>query len=505
MAIAGANLLKLSNLLAFQLLLAYIFMHLRPKRNTLPHPRTARAVHLASMGPPEPITPVRKSGRTRQLNKRYNADDLAGLDVLSSASEEEVAARQQFDMSDYDEEFDEINAVDESVYQEEDDVSSPEAMSDGSGIATPIEESDDVMSSDGGQAEDRGLSSAARTKSHPYLFRHKNSQEVSTHIRGIADPAWSKARGSKSDYLHALFGDATQDVIHMARSRDQWCDAATLPRRPNESGSRGIRHFFSHSKEKRHWEATVGWDWYYIHRGRQYLQRMQQSHPLTSNEANKYIPQPSHSHRTLFMGPYGRQTRFDLPTLQSTPFRQAWEQAPQPINDEADGPGRPKSKSPREGWLLNVGTGVRCLDWAPNHAGDTQYLALSTFPPKTNKNLDPIKFSPAFTPQSFPSSIQIWSFSSSEAADRKSLLDPITPPNLRLVICFDWGDAKQLTWCPMPRNFRDEGQEEDKIPIGLLAGVWSDGHVRVIDIHLDASQPRKTQHSTIRLSSSPLV
>ncbi|KAL8764288.1 MAG: hypothetical protein Q9194_007112 [Teloschistes cf. exilis] len=447
------------------------------------------------MAPPGPINPVRKSGRMRQPNKKYSADTFADLDIFSSASEEEVEARIPFDISDHDEDFDETKAVEEeAIDEEEDDILSAEAMSDGSGMATPMEESDDCMSADEDQPADRGLSSTARRRSHPKLFRHTG--EVGTHMRGITDPSGAKVRGGpKSDYLYALFGDATQDVIHMARSRDQWCDAVTLPERRNESGSRGMHHFFSHPEEKRHWEATVGWDWYYVHGGRQYFGAMQRSHPLNPKEANRYIPQPSHSYRTLFMGPYGRQTRFDLPILQPMALREAWEQPPQPNKDEAPGPARHKRKQPREGWLLNVGTGVRCLDWAPNHTGDTQYLALSTFQPKTN---EPLKFSPAFTPQSFPSSIQIWSFSSSEAADRKSLLDPITPPRLRLVICFDWGDAKHLTWCPMPRKFRDEGQEESQIPIGLLAGVWSDGHVRVIDIHLDASQSQETQYSTIR-------
>ncbi|KAI4109370.1 MAG: hypothetical protein L6R37_000527 [Teloschistes peruensis] len=448
------------------------------------------------MAPPEPITPVRKSGRMRQPNKKYSADTFADLDILSSASEEEVEARIPFEISDHDEDFDETKAVEEEAIDEaKDDILSAEAMSDGSGIATPMEESDDCMSADGDQPADRGLSSTARRRSHPKLSRHTG--EVGTHMRGITDPSGAKVRGGpKSDYLYALFGDATQDVIHMARSRDQWCDAVTLPERPNESGSRGMHHFFSHPEEKCHWEATVGWDWYYIHGGRRYFEAMQRSHSLSSKEANRYVPQPSHSYRTVFMGPYGRQTRFDLPILQSMALREAWEQASQPNKDEAPGPARHKRKPPREGWLLNVGTGVRCLDWAPNHSGDTQYLALSTFQPRIN---EPLKFSPAFTPQSFPSSIQIWSFCSSEAPDRKSLLDPITPPRLRLVICFDWGDAKHLTWCPMPRKFRDEGQEECKIPIGLLAGVWSDGHVRVIDIHLDASQSlQETRYSSIR-------
>ncbi|KAL8686222.1 MAG: hypothetical protein Q9218_007261, partial [Villophora microphyllina] len=443
------------------------------------------------MGPPEPITSVRKSGRTRQPNKRYSADTFAGLDILSSASEEEVEVWKQLEASDNDEDFDEAKAVEEAIEAEEDEISSAGAISDGSGIATPAELSDDAIDAD--CAEERDLPLANHSKSRLHSSREKRVQDVGTHTRGIADPVAAKARGSKSDYLYSLFGDTTRDLVHMARSRDQWCDAATLPRRPNESGSRGMRHLFSYTEEKRYMEATVGWDWYYQHGGRQYLESIQQSHPLSRSEANKLIPQPSHSHRTLFMGPYGRQTRFDLQFLQSMPLCEAWHRAPHPQIDGTNGPGRPKSKPAREGWLFNVGTGIRCLDWAPNHSGDTQYLALSTFQPKSNEKFGQSKFSPAFTPQSFPSSIQIWSFSSSEAADRKSLLDPETPPLLRLVIGFDWGDAKHLTWCPMPRIFREE-ERKGKVPVGLLAGVWSDGHVRVIDVQLGNMESQETQY-----------
>lgn len=57
-------------------------------------------------------------------------------------------------------------------------------------------------------------------------------------------------------------------------------------------------------------------------------------------------------------------------------------------------------------------------------------------------------------------------------------------PELRLVICTEWGDVKQLKWCPMPRIFRDE-DSRGKVSLGLLAGIWTDGHVRILDVQFD--------------------
>lgn len=268
------------------------------------------------MRSPVPVTPVRKSGRARQPNKKYGADTFAGLDILSSASEEEVEAWKQLGDSENDEEFDESRVVEEAQDPEEDEISSAEAFSDGSGIATPVEESDDAADDDNDRAPEDGPPLKAHKANYSHLYRKRRPHEAGTHIRGIAESAAVKAKGSKADYNYALFGNAPKDLLHVARSRDQWADASTLPRRPNESGSRGMRPFFSHTEEKRRMEATVGWDWYYVHGGRTHMATVQQSRPLSSEEGIRYVPRPPHPHRTVFMGPYGRQTRFDLSLFQ---------------------------------------------------------------------------------------------------------------------------------------------------------------------------------------------
>ncbi|KAL8934075.1 MAG: hypothetical protein Q9216_006083, partial [Gyalolechia sp. 2 TL-2023] len=440
---------------------------------------------------------VRKSGRQRQPNKKYTADEVTNLDVLNSASEEETKAWGPLAGSDNDEEFDVAQVVEETHAPEEDVISSASAASDGSAVATPPEDLDDAASyasADTTRAPKDGdvPTPSRRATDRTYPYRKNRKLQAGTHSRGIGESVTSLGKGSKAEYQYSLVGNAPKDLLHMANCQDQWLEDIAVPRRPNRSGTKGMRHFFSHPEETRRFEATEGWDWYYDHGGWQRFAEVQQGHHLNPDQGLKYIPQPSDTQRTLFMGPYGRQSRFNLPIFQCMGLDQAWKHAP-PTNDseEADATKSERRKR-RDGWMINVGTGVRCLEWAPNHTGDTQYLAISTLQPKNPEQIGRLKFSPAFTAQSFPSSIQIWSFSSSAARDRESLLDPDHPPVLRMVLCFDWGDAKHLRWCRMPRNFRPEDREEKTTPVGLLAAVFSDGNVRVLDIRLPEPSIKET-------------
>ncbi|KAL8648723.1 MAG: hypothetical protein Q9226_005882 [Calogaya cf. arnoldii] len=445
---------------------------------------------------------TRKSGRTRQPNRKYANELFTGLKALDSASEHEVEAWQHAEQNSDSDEFDEGQALEEADEEDEEEDVVSSAASDASGILTPDEHSDNPASDphtdiDSAQ-EAQGLRRTSIPKP-PYVRKRYPKRCDGIHVRGIADPVLIPPKGVKPDYIYSLFGNAAQDLVHMARSRDHWRHEATLPRRANATRTVGMHHFFSHPEEKRQLEATRGWDWYYDHGGRQHLSKSQASVSLGADKAFTYLAPSSDSPRTIFMGPYGRQVRSDLPILESLALGGVWKRVyPHDVTDD-HAPSRSKSRKRQDGWLLNVGRSVRCVEWAPNHAGDTQYLAVSTFRPKSNDASGQPRFSPAFTAQSFPASIQIWSFSSKEASERRSLLDPELSPSLRLVMCTDWGDAKHLRWCPMPRKFRDDGQES-VISIGLLAGVWSDGHVRVLDVHVDQREAQRT--SFVRVTTA---
>ncbi|KAI4130355.1 MAG: hypothetical protein LQ338_001790 [Usnochroma carphineum] len=209
--------------------------------------------------------PVRKSGRQRQPNKKYSGDEIIDLHILDSASEEEAEIWQRLAESSNDEDFDAIQAAEGVNDPEEDDISSATAASDGSGIVTPHEDSDDTVSSASINAtparEEGAFATSHRASDYHYTYRKRKKLDAGTHSRGIADPIGSYAKGAKRDYLYSLFGDAIQDVVHASKSRDQWSEDVTLPRRPNRNGNRGMRHLFSHDDEKRRMEATDGWDW----------------------------------------------------------------------------------------------------------------------------------------------------------------------------------------------------------------------------------------------------
>jgi transcription factor C subunit 6 len=138
------------------------------------------------------------------------------------------------------------------------------------------------------------------------------------------------------------------------------------------------------------------------------------------------------------------------------------------------------------------------MAWAPNQDGLSQYLAIAA--PITEEQKNELRteesepFS-AFQPsESFPSALQIWEFKAQESKTGTKSLDMDHKPQLRQVICADWGDLRRLAWCAMPRERRKEDEEHTKMPIGLLATVWTDGSLRVLDIKTDRGS-QKTEYS----------
>jgi transcription factor C subunit 6 len=100
---------------------------------------------------------------------------------------------------------------------------------------------------------------------------------------------------------------------------------------------------------------------------------------------------------------------------------------------------------------------------------------------KTPQQAEATAASPVFIPAPpKPACIQIWSFPVSTESN-KQVLDSSTPPKLHLGICTDWGDIKQFKWCPTQRSKAAE-ITDGMVSFGLLAGVWGDGKLRVLDV-----------------------
>jgi transcription factor C subunit 6 len=143
---------------------------------------------------------------------------------------------------------------------------------------------------------------------------------------------------------------------------------------------------------------------------------------------------------------------------------------------------------------MSFGRKIQCLAWAPNQEGLSQYLAVVvpiTEAQKKNCSSLGADSRNAFQPTpAYPCALQVWEFKGKEIDCSTKSLDMSIKPQRRLVVCTNWGDIRSIAWCPMPRQERPEDSQGDTQSIGLLAGIWGDGKVRVLDIkvHRDSSQ-----------------
>ena len=420
---------------------------------------------------------IRKSGRQRAPNKKYTVDAFEGLDILSSESEVDLEARQQLQDLKNDDDFPE-----DHIDGNEDEESLADGVSDGSAILTPEEEYEDAnsyASSDSGGRGHQDTSKGRRRKSRGYT----STRVSDVHSRGMVENLM-KADHEKSR-LRLFAGSGVEDIVHVVRSRDQWAADPTLPSREK------LCHQVSHTDEKRQMEATVGWDWYYDQGGRDSFAEKQNVRMLSLEEGVAYLPKATNSGLSFLMGPYGRQQVSSLAMSESLGLEKTWFTASEPSEKPVEGSESHKRR--RLGWMLNVGTRVRCLDWAPNHHGKLQYLALAVAKASTSTCPATPNEAPAFTPSSpAPSGVQIWAFETSNNSAGAS-----RPPELQQVLCTDWGEVNQLTWCPVPRAERNE-DAIGRISVGLLAGIWGDGCARVLDVQLEKEQGVVTSYCKLR-------
>ena len=412
------------------------------------------------------LTPQRRSGRQRVPNKKYTNDAFEGLEIFSSDSEVEQILQEEYDSRD--EDFPEDQVAVESDDLDEENGSTPENVSDGSAIATPVEDNGDAHS-DVDLDEDTVepvFSDRFVPKQPRFSKLQAIRRDADVHSRGMPENPLGTNRSQMPSRVRILAGSGDEDVSQVVRSRDQWAADPTLPSR-----KRMCRHF-SHTDEKRHLEATVGWDWYYKLGGRERFAETQRSKLLDPLLGMKYIPRIDHNSHPFLMGPYGRQTLFSLASCQTLGLSEAWNGTTAASEKQDLDNNDSDRKRQRHGWMLNAGAGVKCLDWASNCENDTQYLALATISPNDSRFQGTTEEAPAFTPElPTPSCVQIWAFT----------VDGIRQPKLQVVLCTEWGEVKQLKWCPVPRGSPLSEKANHR---GLLAGIWGDGYVRVVEVCL---------------------
>ena len=424
-------------------------------------------------------TPTRKSGRARKRNHKYTDDLFETLDLAISDGDDPISLTRPEEGAEVDEDFNMDQVIDEPEISAE-EASSGADSSESSAVATPEEAEDDEIPE--GQLLEYEEKPKRRVPWRPM---------PDFHSKGLSDRKVDIAHGSQKVFLDKIIGTSKEDAANYSIGREKWGNNISLPsKQPNSQKSGGMAHPVHHTAKQREMEATVGWDWYYLQGGKDFFAQRQKVRGLSTEDGSHYVPQLTTSSHGVLMGPYGKQKLFSIPLMQSLNIDDAWAEARTAHHSHTGSTtGQKRSSKRQDGYVLNIGSSIQCLEWAPNHE-HRQYLAISAVSRTDFARLKQCTTAPAYTPLPGPSSIQIWALSASTTQGEKT----ITPPQLRLVICTEWGYARHLEWCPMPRKSRD-GDTEDGIYLGLLAGIWADGCVRVLDVHLEKRGLSTTRYS----------
>jgi transcription factor C subunit 6 len=276
--------------------------------------------------------------------------------------------------------------------------------------------------------------------------------------RGVAD--FTKIGGQELR-LKDLFGPRSEDLKPIFATRDFWLPQETLPLRKPSS----LRRSFFESKESREKEERATRTWY-ADVGREAYVKAQKSHALTAEEAEVYLASDGENSLNVLCGPVDKPQVYTLKKLSYINVAEPFEK-----------------KEKRRGWLFNLGSRIQDAQWAASEKSYTQHLAVAVEQKPADgpqpKSMDNPK-APAFTAtKPFPASIQIWAFD----ADKNGEMDVSKQPRLQVVVCTEWGAPKQFRWSPISTSDDDDPSEErDEAHIGVLAGIWSDGRVRILDI-----------------------
>ncbi|KAI9044421.1 transcription factor TFIIIC subunit TFC6 [Aspergillus affinis] len=453
---------------------------------------------------------TRRSNRQSGPRTKYTNDpfEIAGVSDESNAEDanpsrvkgKRVATSPPQDSSS-DEEFkDDGNGREENSDENEDD--DDEEM-----IPDEEDDEDDASGSDGDamsiDGEDARAGPGKKNQKKPLAAQPTRPKQRNrgpampapgeTHSRGVWNPS---EHVGKVEHLRVTYGTDERDLLNVVHARDQWSGGAdsTVPTRSSLNRAQKASGYkygltFGAEPEDMKRERTRGWDWYYADDIGERFRKRQRIAKTSEDEARGvYMPLPKEQDHTILIGPVdGDQSRFQLAQHESLNFGDAW--------DEGKSSARPKKKK-RQGWIINLGQRIKNMAWAPNQPGLTQYLTVAAPIREEQKKAygDPSKSSaPAFTPSPpYPCALQLWMFKAAKEESFTKTLDMTFKPRLRLALCTDWGDLKRMAWCPMARDPRDEDEEDDLRNVGLLAGIWGDGYLRVIDVKLSRN-PTKTE------------
>ena len=400
------------------------------------------------------VTQTRRSARVRKP-KKYSDDAFEGLNILDSGSNSPKKDPKPSD-----------NISEDGEFVEEKQTNS-EAWYPVNGAEFNEPEVDSASDSDAGER-----SNLSKRRSHPRtIATDVQDPQESFHSRGLLPPKKFKKKA-----VSFLAGSNDDDTTQVLSSRCKWAEDITLPHRmPNENGNCGMSHPFGYTQDKRLAESTSDWKWYTDGGGAELMISAQDITFLDSDTASEYYCWSQKNHKVL-LGPAMNQKIYDLELLQPISLRQVWATAVRPTEGDQSEASAPQE---RNGWLINSGGRIYGMDWAPNQEEDTQYLAIASSKKPPAGHPERTAFEPT---QPYAASIQIWAFASSKEREL-SFMDMTKIPRLVQVVCTEWGSVRRIQWCPVARS--PAVLQQSPASIGLLAGIWSDGYVRILDVKVD--------------------
>ncbi|SPO04036.1 uncharacterized protein DNG_06719 [Cephalotrichum gorgonifer] len=217
-----------------------------------------------------------------------------------------------------------------------------------------------------------------------------------------------------------------------------------------------------------------GWRrWMEGYRAEAYLPQRQSLVEVSPWDVQDYLPKPA-GDLAVLLGPYGDQDEVIFRKGEAKAI--ALDEQDIPIPDGHDEPSEPR------GWVFDVGGLVPSLAWAPQSESGPQYLALCVVPHADQEHPAPMEREP-YKGSRRHGMIQLRRFTG-----RKTEFGEMVPsgevPVLVRTLCFDWGRARRVKWCPVPST--------DPSVLGLLGILTGDGHVRVLEIQRPRDDERET-------------
>lgn len=415
--------------------------------------------------------PARRSGRERKVNPKYSNGgwDKETIRILRASSESSGSSPPEDSVSD--EEEDQLAQDGENAPASEDEadyIRSAESQS--SDMETPNDDDDNM------QIE---ADKDARGPRHQPLVTPRlpitSDLSSATHSRGITRDILKSA--PKETVYNDTFGPYVDDLTDVLRARDTWLKGRdiTIPSRQtlSELQTSPFKALSLPSSEN---TVTISSD--EVHTSlseRQILKRVERNHVQ-----KKYLLNEKPSH-LAFMGPYGKEQKFNIEQGRSLDFGNAWTKE-----------GTPQGETPssyHEGWILNLGEKVQTISWAPSN-NSSQYLAVACRCTSAQREttLEHNLGAPAFYPSPpYPSTVQIWKFVTEVTRfPGVRTLNMRYQPTLAMVIETDWGNIQQLRWRPANGSanlHQNNGFSESEFH-GVLGVLSSDGHARILSISI---------------------